>query len=166
MSLRQASAVRTWRKHQAAVLSFPAPHDSSGLKLIEKLVASVLKSGNILLQCWYGERARHLSTCAWYGCAYWSWCKHNCIMHMLCCCTICFYAAFTFLYQWQFSLAYSFSCLMALIAVFSCLLIWLWNRRAGGIAVTMVMACLWACRAAADSETLLTFCTQWKGPQE
>lgn len=33
MSLRQASAVRTWRKHQAALLSFPEPHDSSGLKL-------------------------------------------------------------------------------------------------------------------------------------
>lgn len=55
---------------------------------------------------------------------------------------------------------------MELIAVFSCLLIWLWNRHAGGIAVAMGTACLWACCAAADSETLLTFCTQWKGPQK
>lgn len=56
-----------------------------------------------------------------------------------------------------------FSCSMAVIAAFSCLLIWLWNRRAGGIAVAMVMACLGACCAAAYSETLLTFYTRWKG---
>lgn len=31
----------------------------------------------------------------------------------------------------------------------------------------MVMACLWACcAAAADSETLLTIYTQWKGSSE
>lgn len=56
------------------------------------------------------------------------------------------------------------TCLTALMAVFSCLLIWLRNRHAGGIAVAMVMACLWVCCVAA-SETLLRFCTQWKGPR-
>lgn len=76
-----------------------------------------------------------------------------------------FILPFAFLYEWQLSLADSFGSLMALITVSSCLLIWLWNWHAGGIAVAMVMACLWACCAAADSETLLTFCTLWKGPQ-